>query len=111
MLGTTTNFFYISSLSSLGIIFPYVRAQIRIACSRCQISYKNFKGAVYSGTCFKFLNISLSELPAFMLVDITSFAKDLELPGLPTTNNGMRSSVQIAIINTFSLRGIFLAIF
>ena len=63
------------------------------------------------GTCFKFLNNSLSELPAFMLVDITSFAKDLELPGLPTTNNGMRSSVQIAIINTFSLRAIFLAIF
>ena len=62
-------------------------------------------------TCFKFLNNALWELPAFMLVDITSFAKDLELPGLPTTNNGIRSSVQIAIINTFSLRAIFLAIF
>jgi hypothetical protein len=46
-----------------------------------------------------------------MLVDITSFAKDLELPGLPTTNNGMRNSVQTAIMKTFSLRAVFLAMF
>ena len=65
----------------------------------------------YSPTCFKFLNNSLREFPAFMLVDITSFAKDFELPGLPTTNNGIRNSVQIAIIKTFSLKAIFLAIF
>jgi hypothetical protein len=62
-------------------------------------------------TCFKFLKSSLCELPAFMLVDITSFAKDLELPGLPTTNNGMRSSVQMAIMKTFSLSAVFLAMF
>ena len=64
-----------------------------------------------SRTCFKFLNSLLCELRAFMLVDITSFAKDLELPGLPTTNNGMRNSVQIAIMKTFSLRAVFLAMF
>lgn len=32
------------------------------------------------------------------------FASDLELPGLPTKKSGMRNSMQITIMNTFSLR-------
>ena len=37
------------------------------------------------------------------------FARDLELPGLPTRKRGIRSSMQIAIIKTFSRRAAFLA--
>ena len=37
------------------------------------------------------------------------FAKDFELPGFPTTNNGIRSSTQITIINTFSHKALFRA--
>ena len=37
------------------------------------------------------------------------FARDLELPGLPTRKRGIRNSMQIAIIKTFSLRAAFLA--
>ncbi|RMZ93476.1 hypothetical protein BpHYR1_038050 [Brachionus plicatilis] len=38
------------------------------------------------------------------------FANDLELPGLPTMNNGIRSSMQTIIMNTFSNRAEFRAI-
>jgi len=31
-------------------------------------------------------------------------AKDLELPGLPTRNNGIFNSMQTIIMNTFSLK-------
>ena len=37
------------------------------------------------------------------------FARDLELPGLPTRKRGIRNSMQIAIIKTFSRRAAFLA--
>ena len=39
------------------------------------------------------------------------FARDLELPGFPTRKRGIRSSMQIAIMKTFSLRAAFLAMF
>ena len=38
-------------------------------------------------------------------------ARDLELPGLPTRKRGIRNSIQIAIMNTFSRRAAFLAMF
>jgi len=38
-------------------------------------------------------------------------ARDLELPGLPTRKRGILNSIQIAIMNTFSRRAAFLAIF
>ena len=75
------------------------------------MAIQNLTAEKHFPTCFKFLNSSLLEFPACMLVDITSFAKDFELPGLPTTNNGIRSSAQTAIIKTFSLSAVFLAIF
>jgi len=37
-------------------------------------------------------------------------AKDLELPGLPTKNNGILNSIHTTIINTFSLSAALLAI-
>ena len=46
-----------------------------------------------------------------MWVEITSLAKDFELPGLPTTKSGIRNSVQTAIMNTFSLNAAFRAMF
>ena len=38
-------------------------------------------------------------------------ARDLELPGLPTRKRGIRFSMQIAIMKTFSRRAAFLAMF
>ena len=38
-------------------------------------------------------------------------ANDLELPGLPTRKRGILSSIQMAIMKTFSLRAAFLAMF
>ena len=39
------------------------------------------------------------------------FARDLELPGFPTRKRGIRSSIHIAIMKTFSWRAAFLAMF
>ena len=39
------------------------------------------------------------------------FAKDFELPGFPTTNSGILSSMHTAIMNTFSLRAALRAMF
>ena len=38
-----------------------------------------------------------------------ALARDLELPGLPTRNSGIFSSIQTAIIKMFSLRAAFFA--
>ena len=37
-------------------------------------------------------------------------ARDFELPGFPTRKSGIRNSMQITIMNTFSRRAAFLAI-
>ena len=56
---------------------------------------------------------SSSELEAVPCMEAWTmdFARDLELPGLPTRKRGIRSSMQIAIMKTFSLRAAFLAMF
>ena len=56
---------------------------------------------------------SSSELEAVPCMEACTmdFARDLELPGLPTRKSGIRSSMQIAIMKTFSLRAAFLAMF
>ena len=56
---------------------------------------------------------SSSELEAVPCMETCTmdFARDLELPGLPTRKRGIRSSMQIAIMKTFSLRAAFLAMF
>ena len=60
-------------------------------------------------TCLKFLNsIDLAASPC-MLSATTVLAKDLELPGLPTTNSGILTSMHTTIMNTFSLRAVFRA--
>lgn len=60
-------------------------------------------------TCLKFLNsLDLAASPC-MLSATTVLAKDLELPGFPTTNSGILSSMHTTIMNTFSLRAVFRA--
>ena len=60
-------------------------------------------------TCLKVLNsLDLAASPC-MLSATTVLASDLELPGLPTTNSGILSSMQTTIMNTFSLRAVFRA--
>ena len=58
---------------------------------------------------------SLSSCVSEVLPDMESatidLASDFELPGLPTRNNGILNSIQITIINTFSLKAAFLAMF
>ena len=60
-------------------------------------------------TCFNFLKSSEPDASPCMALDMTVFAKDFELPGLPTRNNGMRSSMQINIMKTFSFSALFRA--
>ena len=62
-------------------------------------------------TSLKDLRSSVFEDFPFMELATIDFASDFELPGLPTKNNGIRKSTQIAIINTFSLSAAFLAMF
>jgi len=38
-------------------------------------------------------------------------ARDFELPGLPTKNSGILSSIQTTIMNTFSRKAALLAMF
>ena len=62
-------------------------------------------------TCLKLLNsLDLAASPC-MLSATTVLAKDLELPGFPTTNSGILSSMHTTIMNTFSLKAVFGAIF
>ena len=60
-------------------------------------------------TCLKFLNSFDSAASPCILSATTVLAKDLELPGLPTTNSGILSSMHTTIMNTFSLRAVFRA--
>ena len=57
--------------------------------------------------------LSSSELDAVpCMEDCTmDLARDLELPGLPTRKRGIRSSMHIVIMKTFSRRAAFLAMF
>ena len=50
-------------------------------------------------------------LPPSILSATTVLASDLELPGLPTTNKGILSSIHTTIINTFSLKASLQAMF
>ena len=61
---------------------------------------------------------SLNDLRSFVLDDFPfieletiDFARDFELPGLPTKKRGILRSMQIAIMKTFSLRAAFRAMF
>ena len=55
-------------------------------------------------TCLSCLNSSLwADVPC-IASDTMVFAKDLDDPGLPTRNSGIRSSMHTTIINTFSFR-------
>ena len=60
-------------------------------------------------TCLKVLKSSDLAASPCMLSATTVLAKDLELPGLPTTNSGILSSTHTTIMNTFSLKAVFLA--
>jgi len=46
-----------------------------------------------------------------MASDTMVFASDLELPGFPTRKRGILSSMQTTIMNTFSFKAVFLAMF
>ena len=62
-------------------------------------------------TSLKSFNSSDSDvLPSIELATI-DLARDFELPGFPTRNNGIRNSMQITIMNTFSRRAAFFAMF
>ena len=61
-------------------------------------------------TCLKVLKSSDFAASPCMLWATTVFAKDLELPGFPTTNNGILSSIHTTIMNTFSLKAVLRAI-
>jgi len=60
-------------------------------------------------TCLKVLKRSDLEASPSMLSATTVLARDLELPGLPTTNSGILSSIHTTIINTFSLKAVLRA--
>ncbi len=60
-------------------------------------------------TCLKVLKSSDLAASPCMLSATTVLARDFELPGLPTTNNGILSSMHTTIMNTFSLKAVFLA--
>ena len=61
-------------------------------------------------TDLNFFRKSFLEFWPFMDSAIMDFAKDLELPGFPTTKRGILSSTHTAIMNTFSLRAALWAI-
>ena len=56
-------------------------------------------------TCLRFLNNAddLADSPCIASATIV-FANDLELPGFPTRNRGMRSSIHTTIMKTFSFK-------
>lgn len=62
-------------------------------------------------TCLKFRNICETDDVPCMISATMVFARDLELPGFPTKKRGIRSSMEITIMNTFSLRALFFAMF
>lgn len=62
-------------------------------------------------TCLKFRNICETDDVPCMISATMVFARDLELPGFPTKKRGIRSSMETTIMNTFSLRALFFAIF
>ena len=62
-------------------------------------------------TCLNPLSSSELEAVPCMEVCTIDLARDFELPGLPTRNRGIRNSMQIAIMKTFSRRAAFLAMF
>ena len=70
------------------------------------------KGSLYIHqlpTCLNVLKRSDLEASPSMLSVTTVLASDLELPGLPTTNNGILSSIHTTIMNTFSLKAVLRA--
>ena len=68
-----------------------------------------FERQLFVATSFNSFSSGLSEdLPNIESATI-DFARDFELPGFPTRNSGILSSIQTAIMNTFSLRAAFLA--
>ena len=62
-------------------------------------------------TCLNPLSNSVIEAAPCIEVCTIDLARDLELPGLPTRKSGIRNSMQIAIMKTFSRRAAFLAMF
>ena len=72
---------------------------------------KAMKLNLFYFTCLNPLRSSELEAVPCMEACTMDFARDLELPGLPTRKRGIRSSMQIAIMKTFSLRAAFLAMF
>lgn len=62
-------------------------------------------------TCLKFRNICETDDVPCMISATMVFARDLELPGFPTKKRGIRSSMETTIMNTFSLRALFFAMF
>lgn len=69
------------------------------------------KNEEFLSTCLKFRNTGeADEFPCIISATMV-FASDFELPGLPTRNSGIRSSIETTIMNTFSLRALFFAMF
>ena len=64
-----------------------------------------------SDTCLNVLKSCDRAASPCMLSWTTVLANDLELPGLPTTNKGILSSMQITIMKTFSLSAVLRAMF
>ena len=63
----------------------------------------------HTSTCLNVLKRADLEASPSMLSVTTVLASDLELPGLPTTNNGILSSIHTTIMNTFSLKAVLRA--
>ena len=57
------------------------------------------------------LSLSLVDSSPCIEFETIDFARDFELPGFPTRKRGIRSSMHITIINTFSLRAALRAMF
>ena len=75
------------------------------------IGYRLVNFLIVIHTSFSFRNNPVSELGPFIEFIIIDFAKDLELPGFPIRNSGILRLIHTTIINTFSCRAEFLAIF
>ena len=74
-------------------------------------SYIAMKLNLFYFTCLNPRSSSELEVVPCIEACTMDFARDLELPGLPTRKRGIRSSMQTAIMKTFSLRAAFLAMF
>ena len=70
----------------------------------CYYRYRLISTLCFGLTCLNILKRSDLDLAPCMLSATTVLARDFELPGFPTTNNGILSSMHTTIINTFSLR-------